>query len=136
MPVNYLIIESLQKFHHYYGDDFKVECPTGSGRYHTIGEVAGELATRLTRIFLRNEDGERPVFGDQAASAGRPALPGSRAVPRVLPRGQRTRRRRVASDRLDRTGREAAAAERSGSRDSEPGHASDARDRARHRMTS
>ena len=65
MPVNYLIIESLQKFHHYYGDDFKVECPTGSGRYHTIGEVAGELATRLTRIFLRDENGERPVFGDQ-----------------------------------------------------------------------
>jgi hypothetical protein len=65
MPVNYLIIESLQKFHHYYGDDFAVECPTGSGRYHTIGEVASELANRLTGIFLRNEDGERPVFGDQ-----------------------------------------------------------------------
>ncbi len=64
MPVNYLIIESLQKFHHYYGDDFKVECPTGSGRYHTIEEVAGELATRLTRLFLRNEEGRRPLFGD------------------------------------------------------------------------
>jgi mannosylglycerate hydrolase MGH1-like protein/glycosyl hydrolase family 63 len=64
MPVNYLIIESLQKFHHYYGDDFKVECPAGSGRYHTIDEVAGELASRLTGIFLRNESGERPVFGD------------------------------------------------------------------------
>ena len=64
MPVNYLIIESLQKFHHYYGDDFKVECPTRSGRYLTIDEVATELATRLTRIFLRNDDGERPVFGD------------------------------------------------------------------------
>jgi mannosylglycerate hydrolase MGH1-like protein len=64
MPVNYLIIESLQKFHHYYGDDFKVECPTGSGRYHTIDEVAAELATRLTRIFLRNDDGVRPVFGN------------------------------------------------------------------------
>ena len=49
MPVNYLIIESLQKFHHYYGDDFKVECPTGSGRYHTIDEVASELATRADR---------------------------------------------------------------------------------------
>src|SRR3989441_1902820 len=59
MPVNYLIIESLQKFQHYYGDDFKVECPTGSGHYHTIGEVAGELATRLTRLFLRNEEGQR-----------------------------------------------------------------------------
>ena len=67
MPVNYLIIESLQKFHHYYGDDFKVECPTGSGRYHTIEEVANELATRLTRLFLRNEEGQRPVFGDGAS---------------------------------------------------------------------
>ncbi|MEP7307466.1 MAG: glucosidase [Acidobacteriota bacterium] len=64
MPVNYLIIESLQKFHHYYGDDFTVECPTGSGRYHTIGEVASELATRLTRLFLRDGEGRRPVFGD------------------------------------------------------------------------
>jgi hypothetical protein len=64
MPVNYLIIESLQKFHHYYGDDFKIECPTGSGRYHTIEEVANELATRVTRLFLRNDQGKRPVFGD------------------------------------------------------------------------
>ncbi len=63
MPVNYLIIESLQKFHHYYGDDFTIECPTGSGRYLTIDGVAAELATRLTGIFLRNDRGERPVFG-------------------------------------------------------------------------
>jgi hypothetical protein len=64
MPVNYLIVESLQKFHHYYGDDFKVECPTGSGRYCTIEEVSRELARRLTRLFLRNPEGRRPVFGD------------------------------------------------------------------------
>jgi hypothetical protein len=63
MPVNYLIIESLQKFHHYYGDDFMVECPTGSGRYHTIDEVASDLSARLAGIFLRNDRGERPVFG-------------------------------------------------------------------------
>jgi hypothetical protein len=62
-PVNFLIIESLQKFHHYYGDDFKVECPTGSGRYVTINEVADEISRRLTRIFLRGPDGRRPVFG-------------------------------------------------------------------------
>ncbi len=62
MPVNYLIIESLQKFHHYYGDDFKIECPTGSGRFVTINEVANELSRRLTRIFLRDEKGRRPVF--------------------------------------------------------------------------
>jgi hypothetical protein len=62
-PVNFLIIESLQKFHHYYGDDFKIECPTGSGRFITILEVACELTRRLERIFLRDERGRRPVFG-------------------------------------------------------------------------
>ncbi|MDH5255821.1 MAG: glucosidase, partial [Gammaproteobacteria bacterium] len=62
-PVNYLIIESLQKFHYYYGDDFKVECPTGSGRYLTIDEVAEELARRLARIFLPDAEGRRPVYG-------------------------------------------------------------------------
>jgi hypothetical protein len=62
MPVNFLIIESLQKFHHYYGDDFKVECPAGSGRYMTINEVADELALRLTRLFLKKSDGTRPVL--------------------------------------------------------------------------
>jgi hypothetical protein len=61
-PVNYLIIESLQKFHHYYGDDFKVECPTGSGRFMSIREVADELSNRLARIFLKDADGKRPVF--------------------------------------------------------------------------
>jgi hypothetical protein len=64
-PVNYLLIESLQKFHHYYGDDFKIECPTGSGNFVTIEQVAEELSRRLTRIFLRDEQGRRPVFGDQ-----------------------------------------------------------------------
>jgi hypothetical protein len=63
-PVNYLLIESLQKFHHYLGDDFKVECPTGSGKYLTLWEVAAELSRRLTRIFLRDENGRRPVHGD------------------------------------------------------------------------
>jgi hypothetical protein len=65
-PVNYLLIESLQKFHHYYGDDFKVECPTGSGRFMSLEEVADELARRLTRLFLRGSDGVRPVFGENA----------------------------------------------------------------------
>ncbi len=62
-PVNYLIIESLQKFHHYYGDDFKIECPVGSGRLVTILEAANELSRRLASIFLRDEHGRRPVFG-------------------------------------------------------------------------
>ena len=62
MPINYLLIESLQQFHHYYGDDFKVECPTGSGKFVTINDVADELSRRLTRLFLKGEDGQRPVL--------------------------------------------------------------------------
>ncbi|PSB06853.1 glucosidase, partial [filamentous cyanobacterium CCP2] len=62
-PVNYLLIESLQQFHHYLGDDFKVECPAGSGQLLTLWEVASELSQRLTRIFLPNESGQRPVYG-------------------------------------------------------------------------
>ena len=58
-PVNYLLIESLQKFHHYYGDDFKVECPTGSGRILTLDQVADELASRLSRLFLTGR--QRPA---------------------------------------------------------------------------
>ena len=62
-PVNYLIIESLQKFHHYLGTDFKVECPTGSGQMMTLWEVAAEISRRLNSIFLRDEKGKRPVYG-------------------------------------------------------------------------
>ena len=62
-PVNYLLIESLQKFHYFYGDTLKVECPTGSGVRLNLWQVAGELSRRLTRIFLRGKDGRRPVFG-------------------------------------------------------------------------
>ena len=65
MPVNYLLIESLEKFHKYYGDDFTVECPTGSGRYMTIREVANELARRLARIFLKDDSMRRPVFNGE-----------------------------------------------------------------------
>ncbi len=61
-PVNFLLIESLQKFHHYLGDDFKVEFPRGSGTMITLWEVSQELSRRLTRIFLRDEDGRRPVY--------------------------------------------------------------------------
>ena len=62
MPLNYLFIESLQRFHHYYGDDFKVECPTGSGNFMTILEVSCELSRRLTKLFLKGEDGQRAVL--------------------------------------------------------------------------
>ena len=62
MPVNYLLIESLQKFHHYYGDDFKIECPTRSGKFITLNEVADELSRRLAKLFLKGDDGQRPAL--------------------------------------------------------------------------
>jgi len=62
-PINYLLIESLQKFHHFYGDSVKVPLPTGSDRPMNLWEVAGDLSRRLTRIFLRGADGGRPVYG-------------------------------------------------------------------------
>ncbi|MFT3936073.1 MAG: glucosidase [Chitinophagaceae bacterium] len=64
MPVNYLLIESLQRFHYYYGDDFKLECPTGSGQYITLDEIADELSRRVSTLFLTNKEGKRPFLGD------------------------------------------------------------------------
>jgi hypothetical protein len=62
-PLNYLIVEGIRKFHHYYGNDFRVECPTGSGQYRTLGDVAGELSRRLIGLFERGADGRRPSLG-------------------------------------------------------------------------
>jgi hypothetical protein len=62
-PVNFLIIESLQKFYTYLGDEFKVECPTGSGQWMNLAEVANELSHRLIKIFQREEGGDRPIHG-------------------------------------------------------------------------
>ena len=63
MPVNGLLLRALLNLYQFYGDDFKVECPTGSGKYMTLYEVAKELASRLSSIFLRNAEGKRPVYG-------------------------------------------------------------------------
>ncbi len=62
-PVNYLIIESLHRFHEYFGDSFKVECPTGSGKMMTLREVSRELAHRLSLLFVPDANGRRPVAG-------------------------------------------------------------------------
>jgi hypothetical protein len=62
-PVNYLMIEALQKYHHYYGESFRIECPTGSGRYMNLWEVASELSRRLASLFLRDAHGVRPADG-------------------------------------------------------------------------
>jgi glycogen debranching enzyme len=62
-PVNYLLIEALERYHHFYGDDLRVECPTGSGRLMNLGEVARELSRRLASLFVPNGDGARPCHG-------------------------------------------------------------------------
>ena len=64
MPVNYLLIESLRTYHQFYGEEFRVEFPTGSGRFETLNGIAGELSLRLCKTFLRNDRGQRPAFGD------------------------------------------------------------------------
>ena len=62
-PVNYLLVESLQKFHHYYGEDFKVECPTHANHESDLWQVSAEISRRLVHIFLRDHTGRRPVAG-------------------------------------------------------------------------
>jgi hypothetical protein len=62
-PMNFLLIEALQRFHHYFGDELKVEYPTRSGNWCNLGEVAANLSRRLSSLFLRGADGRRPVFG-------------------------------------------------------------------------
>jgi hypothetical protein len=62
MPVNAILIRALLNYYLFYGDNFRVECPTGSGRMMNLFEVSKEIANRLTRIFLRDEKGRRPVY--------------------------------------------------------------------------
>ncbi len=62
-PINYLIIEALQRYHHFYGDSLRVECPTGSGRLMNLKQVSAELASRLTKLFLPDAAGQRPCHG-------------------------------------------------------------------------
>ena len=71
-PINYLIIEALERYHRFYGDDFKVECPAGSGKMLNLKEIAHELAARLTRLFLPDKSGRRPASGDDARFSNDP----------------------------------------------------------------
>ena len=63
-PVNYLLIEALERYHHFYGESFKVECPTGSGQWMTLQQVAHEISKRLSKLFLPDAQGQRPCHGD------------------------------------------------------------------------
>jgi len=71
-PVNGLLLEALERYHHFYGDSLKVECPTGSGRFMNLDEVAKEIAVRLARIFLPDESGARPCHGGDPRYADDP----------------------------------------------------------------
>lgn len=71
-PVNYLLIEALERYHYFYGDTLRVECPRGSGRRLNLKQVANELTLRLTRLFLRDSDGRRPCFGNDSRFARDP----------------------------------------------------------------
>ncbi|MGE3107468.1 MAG: glucosidase [Phycisphaerales bacterium] len=72
-PVNYLLVEALERYHHFYGESFKVECPVGSGEMHTLGEVAAGLRLRLSRLFLPDAEGKRPCHGGDGKFASDPA---------------------------------------------------------------
>jgi hypothetical protein len=71
-PVNYLIVEALERYHHFYGDDLRVECPTGSGRFMNLREVAAEIARRLTSLFVPGADAVRPCHGSERRFAEDP----------------------------------------------------------------
>jgi hypothetical protein len=71
-PVNFLLIDAMREYHRYYGDEFRIECPTGSGKFVSIAEAADEVARRLTRIFLPGPDGVRPFMSHQPGLARDP----------------------------------------------------------------
>jgi hypothetical protein len=71
-PLNFLLVEALQKFHHYYGDSIRVECPKGSGRQLTLWEVAADVSHRLGRLFLKGQDGKRPALAAMEQFANDP----------------------------------------------------------------
>ena len=105
-PINFLIVEALERYHLFYGDSFKVECPTGSGNMMTLQEVSRELARRLGSIFLPNENGARPCHGDMAKYADDPHWRDLGAVLRIFPRRNRPWLRRKSSNWMDCARRE------------------------------
>jgi hypothetical protein len=88
MPVNALLIRALLSFYLYYGDNFKIECPTGSGKMMNLFEVSREIANRLTRIFLKDKSGRRPGVWRYGEVPDRSPMEGPPPVLRVLPRRQ------------------------------------------------
>src|SRR5262249_3154126 len=105
MPVNALIIRALLNFYLYYGDNFKIECPTGSGRLMNLFEVATEITDRLARIFVRDRNGRRPVYGGTKKFQEDPHWRGPNLLFQEFPPPHRGRARARPHDRLDRARR-------------------------------
>ncbi len=99
--MNYLFIEALERYYHFYGDDLTVECPTGSGKLMNLREVSRELNRRLCALFLPDSNGWAPWQGDDQIYSQRSALARADALQRIFPRGDRARLRGEPSDRLD-----------------------------------
>jgi hypothetical protein len=72
LPLNFLVVEALERYHHFYGNAFTVECPTGSGRHLTLEQVAHEISRRVASLFLRDASGHRPCFGTDRRYADDP----------------------------------------------------------------
>ena len=102
-PVNYLVIEALERYHHFYGDEVRVECPTGSGQYMNLFEASQELRRRLAKLFLPDASGRRACHGDDSRYASDPHWRRLPAVLRILPRRHGPRHRRKPSNRMDGT---------------------------------
>ena len=104
-PLNYLMVSVLERYHRFYGDDYTIEYPTGSGQRLTLDKVAADLSDRLISIFTNGPDGRRPCFGGTELHADQPRLARQLDLQRVLPRRQRRRDRRFPPDRVDRADR-------------------------------
>ena len=104
-PINYLIVEALERYSHFYGDDLKVECPTGSGVLMNLQQVANEIAHRLIRLFLPDQSRQTALPRSGPAVRLRSTLERTGLVLRIFSRRNRARLRRQPSDRLDRNRR-------------------------------
>ena len=105
MPVNYLVVESLERYHRFYGADFEVEYPTGSGKRLTLDLIVADLQDRLISLFTRDAQRAAALLRRDREDADRSGLEGQPDLQRVLPRRQRRRDRRLPPDRLDRPDR-------------------------------
>ncbi len=120
-PLNFLLLESLEKYHHFYGDGLKVECPTGSGKMMTLQDAADEIGTRLIHLFEADKDGRRPCHGEDARYADDPNWKDLLQYYEYFHGENRPWLRRVSPDRLDGADRQNHSRPREKTRSNESG---------------